>query len=559
MKSLKGKILSGFLFVIGLVLIMGVASFISTTSSNKQSEKVVKEDLPLLILYDEINLNISERTSFVRGFLLYNQKAYHNSYIAATEESRELEAKLLKILPTVATEEAIERIRAWEKLMENQVFSPYENQNREMARSNFKSIVEPVGMQVRGSFKDFAQNRAKDITINGENVIKGGMRATWIIAILAVSIAIIGVGVALYMANSLSRPIVRVANRMRLIADGDLTNDDLKTRSKDEVGTLIHAVNEMNQQIRTIVLEIGAVSQSVTNRSEELSHSSLEVNAGSEQVATTMEELALASEGQASSTSELVDSMMALADNIHDANEHGHRASEVTVEVLELTEKGNEAMRDSISVMKVIDKNVNEAVSKVQRLEGHSTEISQLVKVISDIAEQTNLLALNAAIEAARAGEHGKGFAVVAGEVKKLAEQVASSISNITGIVSAIQKETGDVVSSLEGSFEQVELGTKQIESTGDAFESISQAVGQVVGQIQTISSDLEEIASRTGSMNDSISNIASISEETSAGIEETAASAEQSTSSMQEISANAESLSAAAANLNDLIRKFKV
>lgn len=59
---------------------------------------------------------------------------------------------------------------------------------------------------------------------------------------------------------------------------------------------------------------------------------------------------------------------------------------------------------------------------------------------IASIAEQTNLLALNAAIEAARAGESGKGFAVVAEEVRKLAEESASSVITIQNTIERVEK-----------------------------------------------------------------------------------------------------------------------
>src|SRR5699024_8662469 len=106
-------------------------------------------------------------------------------------------------------------------------------------------------------------------------------------------------------------------------------------------------------------------------------------------------------------------------------------------------------MDRSTEQMKKIDTMVNVAAQKMEGLDKHAQDISELVSIIQDIAEQTNLLALNAAIEAARAGEHGQGFAVVADEVRKLAEQSSHSVQNITSIVDRIQDESQTVVSSL--------------------------------------------------------------------------------------------------------------
>ncbi|MDT2286899.1 methyl-accepting chemotaxis protein [Paenibacillus larvae] len=66
-------------------------------------------------------------------------------------------------------------------------------------------------------------------------------------------------------------------------------------------------------------------------------------------------------------------------------------------------------------------------LSELYTLGEHTQQIDEIITAITAIAEQTQLLSLIASIEAARAGEAGRGFAVVAEEVKKLAEQSATS------------------------------------------------------------------------------------------------------------------------------------
>lgn len=216
-------------------------------------------------------------------------------------------------------------------------------------------------------------------------------------------------------------------------------------------------------------------------------------------------------------------------------------------------------MESSSKQMQTIDHIVRESVDKVNQLHKQVQEISQLVIVIRDIAEQTNLLSLNAAIEAARAGEHGKGFAIVAEEVRKLAEQVALSVTDITEIVSNIQNEFSMVTASLTEGYKEVEEGSAQIQTTHETFMNIQGALKEMVDSIVAVAENLSTIAADSQEMSGSIQEIAAISEEAAAGIEETTAASEETSSSMEEISASAEQLSILAEELNQMVQQFKL
>lgn len=108
-----------------------------------------------------------------------------------------------------------------------------------------------------------------------------------------------------------------------------------------------------------------------------------------------------------------------------------------------------------LTQMQEIEHRVKELNKMVDEVENQSKAITSTVQIIDDIAQQTNLLALNAAIEAARTGENGRGFAVVAEEVRKLAEQVQRSLTEIKGSINKMQLSTQYVNHSMERSREQ--------------------------------------------------------------------------------------------------------
>ncbi len=188
-----------------------------------------------------------------------------------------------------------------------------------------------------------------------------------------------------------------------------------------------------------------------------------------------------------------------------------------------------------------------------------SSEIGQIVEVITSIAEQTNLLALNAAIEAARAGENGKGFAVVSEEVRKLAEESSLSARRISVLIDGIQTETNRAVDSMQFTTNEVVIGINCVNTAGESFKKIQHATKEVSAQVQGISTSVEHMAIEMRHMTDSMKQINGIAQSSAEGTQNISAATEEQLASMEEITASTFTLSKMAEELQNKTNTFKV
>ena len=556
-KSIKTKLLSAFSLVIILVILLGIYNFSVIMKSNQEAKNIVEKELPLLIANQQMELTMANRISTARGYVLFGGD-YKDRFNAYTEQGKEYEAVVRSIRDSKEFDQLIEQTVAWRTMIDTEVFQEYDKGNEEAAMRNLNASAGTI-REIMAGYEKMAKDSQATINEIESEIVANGEATLRIVTIVTVLVILLSTAAALLTANSISKPVRIVMDRMNRMADGDLSGEPLESRSKDEVGQLVTAVNEMGDNTRRLVNEINVVSGSVTGQSEELTQSATEVKAATYQIATTMYELAAGSEAQASHASDLSQVMESFTLKVEGANEKGERIQRSSEEVLHMTSEGNRLMESSNQQMVKIDQIVQEAVRKIQGLDAQSQEISKLVDVINGIAGQTNLLALNAAIEAARAGEHGKGFAVVAEEVKKLAEQVSVSVTDITSIVESIQYESSSVAEALQGGYEEVEKGTEQIQISNKTFGNINNAVTEMARHIQTVSENLADIMASSQEMGGSVEEIAAITEEAAAGVEQTSASSQQTSSSMEEVAGSAEQLAKLAEELNGLVHQFKI
>jgi len=192
-------------------------------------------------------------------------------------------------------------------------------------------------------------------------------------------------------------------------------------------------------------------------------------------------------------------------------------------------------------------------------LEERFMQIGIIVDVINSVADQTNLLALHAAIEAARAGEQGRGFAVVAEEVRSLAENSRKSAEQISNLIREIQAGVNKMRGSIDSAIDQVKGGTEVVEKAGRALQEIAVSIESTSRYANEIADTTREQVLGNDEALKSITEIASIADETAASSEEASATVEEQTASMQEMAAAAAELASMAEKLNQLVRGFRV
>jgi methyl-accepting chemotaxis protein len=553
----------------GITLIIVFVLFGISTSIVIKLVDDIGNDVETLERRGDRALNISEMNTLtqsmgqrIANFVHYSTQSYVDEYNVNRELFNNLEAKIRPEMDTSEQIELLDQIVAIDQniydMFTNDVVQAVENNDFVSAK---RIAVDLNNQQLETvAILDILRNIVNDERELAVNQAKSSQELTFIVLVSSIIITFVigGVLVAL-ISRIISRSLNTVVDITREVSNGNLAVESMVYNGKDEIGQLAEAVNQMKDNIRDVLSKVTDASQSVATSSEELTQSSYEVNAGSEQISSTMQELSSGAEIQANSATTLSESMSNFVETVRSSAREGQEVSTTSDQVLSLTIEGSTLMGSSVEQMKRIDSIVSEAVDQVQGLDKQSDEISQLVLVIKKIADQTNLLSLNAAIEAARAGEHGKGFAVVADEVRILAEQVSTSVSEITRIVTSIQSETSHVVGSLNKGYEEVKEGTEQIEKTKENFTVIDSSISEMVKKIIIISNNLNNITANSEHMNGLIQDIAAISEEAAAGVEQAAATTEETSSSMDEVSNNAVELAKLAEQLNEEISIFRL
>ena len=379
--------------------------------------------------------------------------------------------------------------------------------------------------------------------------------------ILVVIDMLVSILIGWFLSRALSNMMHNLVLNANEIAAGDIGRKKKapwKAWNREGV-ELQKAFGDMIVSLRDIMTNVADMAAQLAGTAQEMRLGAEQSAQAAEQVATSASEIATDAENQVKEMTENHERMNQVIDQLNHTEQRAEKVSLASKRSAELSRDGNLSLGQVVKQMDEIESQVHSLSEVIGDVDEKSKEIAKTVQIIDNIAQQTNLLALNAAIEAARAGENGRGFAVVAEEVRKLAEQVQTSLVNISQRVQEMQQASRNAHQGMKTSVDSVNQGSAYLKEISHQFTVILGSVEESAELAQDIESTVQKVQQDGEQIKIGMQNVVHQAESTSNGTQTTAAAAEEQNASVEELFASAESLNELARNLKQLIGHFKL
>lgn len=525
------KIAAGFAVILFLIVVNTLLSYIKMADIRKNEEQITDVRIPSLEAARNLQRDLNQTQSKGRQFILAGGEAKRRDaarklFDDAWGDIERDVATLDRVSPRWILQANRDRLadikshlEPLRQIQEAAMARAASSQHDAvvMAGNDFADKATAATEPIKASLNDLSESLLQVLNQNKELLATANRSLTWTTAITAIFALAVGIFVAISLSRRISATTRSVLDQAEAIAAGDLTRENLKITSDDELGDLATAINKVNDSLDSMIASIAENAQHVASASEELSSTSQQISANSEEtsaqanvVGQSAQQVNSHLQGLSAGAEEMTSTIQSIASNAHEA-------ATVASKAVQTAQAAN---------------------ATVGKLGASSAEIGEVIKVITSIAQQTKLLALNATIEAARAGEAGKGFAVVANEVKELARQTAKATDDISHKIIAIQSDTGGAV---------------------EAIGTITSVIHQVNDISGTIATAVEEQSATTNEMTRNVADAAKGSAEITQNIGGVAEAAQGTATSAQESLRAANELAEMATQLRALVDQFKV
>jgi methyl-accepting chemotaxis protein len=293
-------------------------------------------------------------------------------------------------------------------------------------------------------------------------------------------------------------------------------NELVRTAEKNE-----EEAHDLLLKLETTFRTIDEGTESLDQNVKAVDNQLQGINHASKGILDSVQQMAMAIQEEASSVYRINEAMTESLQVVNQTIEISRGIVDKSDHMSQKVEDGWRKMNEVSGRMHAANTAIASTATTVIDLKVSLDTINSLLNNIKTIAGQTNLLALNASIESARAGEQGKGFAVVADNIRNLSEQSKKIIESINEVTAMIF-EKSEIASRMSEEGEKAVLeGIQMIDEVTSYLDDIKISYHDTNEDLSKSMNEIAVAANNFISIQEQITNVASISEENSASTEE--------------------------------------
>lgn len=549
---------------VGLILILtlvGMAYNLWTLDRmTSQYEQMISNDVMKMKAADDLALGMVRQAYGVRGYVLVQDDERKQQITRGGEEKKAAIESLIELTDNESErkeyEALLEYATGYDELA-TQAITAIDSKNQEAIDRLTLRLMPDVTKSISSTGEALQAETEEKMFAMQTELQEASQRAFWYSVVIAIVSFVLTMGAGYAISHMVTAPLRFLAKEVDVVAEGDLTREDLQAITQDEIGQLMTGFNRMKGNLRELIDRVTQNAQEITAQSEELYASTEEMASQTEETTRLIDRIVVETVAQAKEATGTSQAVAAADEGISRiAGSIGSIDDDVS-RSLKLAEEGGATMAQAKDEVLALERETRRTGESISALKQQSDEIALITEVIQSITDQTNLLALNAAIEAARAGEQGKGFAVVAEEVRKLAEQSKQSAAQIAGLIESIQAQSNAVLDQHVVSAKRVETNTLLLERATRAFEQIVSQLETSVDNTSHIRIASHEIAETTKQVATSSQQMSQDSEGMADTMRTVGETADAQLAMIQELNGVAESLGNMTSDLQTLIGRF--